>query len=348
MHLRIALDVGMGAFKYCSQLHGQKLVGLIDSAVAPPREPGFGQKPFLQVTMSSECRIVGSDARASEFARACWGGGKVSQDVKLLAMAALGKICECLSYDQLHVTLGSSLPVQMWATHRDALAQLLSGEHAFALGKSSYRVRVELDPNRVLPEGYCTYLHLRSLGLLGAHETVGIVDVGHSTVGLCLVENDEFVAERSVHRDEGMRMFYGLLGQEVARMTGDFPGDLMIERLYMSGAGEIRRMNEVIDLQRILQMTMRTYGEKIFNLVPTTWKGVTLGRVVLTGGGATTVLPAFAEHFSRKFGMATERVIEMATEPEPRGLLMVCPEPRMANVRGLYHWLQERSALSVA
>lgn len=333
-----AVDAGLGAFKFLEA--GRSSCEVLDSLLAAPRRLGFGDKPHLTIKFEGVEMVVGADARSCRMVRSCWSAGKVSQDVRLIMLTALARIAHQHQQNALEITLASALPVGLWDTHRESFAQLMSGEHQFWVNGLAYRLKVHLDPDFVLPEPYGSYLYLRKRGLAEG-ETVGVVDIGHSTVDFALIDGSgQFDNQYSTHQDLGMRCFYQLVVEHFSAVTGQYLDATDIEKLYMANATEYTVMGNSFRLGGIFEQAAIHYGQQLRNACKALWKGVSLDRVLLTGGGAQTVLPVFAQTMAEITGKPYEWIYHEAKQCS--GTLSLCPDARIANALGLSLWLERK------
>lgn len=349
MHILAAIDAGMGAFKYCAAPEGKLLCGLVDSVLAAPRRLGYGEKPHLNIKLDGVTTVIGVDARSGGMPRSCWSSGKVSADVKVLALSCFGLLAQQLQQSHLDIRLAGALPVGLWDAQRESFAQLICGNHHFEFCGKPISAQVDFHPDAVVPEPYCTYPHVRGLGLVGEEDTIGIVDIGHSTLDFALIDTGgRFVASSSKHQDIGMRVFYQKIADDFAALTGQHLDEVFIEQLYMEERFYFDQLGQRFDLSDIFSQGQIHYGQKVLNAMLALWKGVPLNRLVLTGGGAKTVLPVFAASVANKLSAAygrpilPEQVIQHARLALPESILIVAPEARTANVRGLFRWLSEK------
>ncbi len=348
MKLPCAVDAGLGAFKFLEV--DQLECDLLDSVLAPPRRLGFGEKPHLTIRYEEIETVVGSDARLCNMARSCWSSGKVSQDVRLLMLASLGLVARRRGQNHLDVLLVSALPVGLWGSHRYEFAKQIRGRHQFLLGGSAYSLDIELSEDKILPEPYGSYVYCRSLRLF-SKEAVGIVDVGQSTVDYALVDNEGNVdGQYSTHRDLGMGTFYKLVTEQFSSLTGQYLDPTRVETLYMSGITEFQQLGQTFNISDIFHQARMHYGQQVVSAMLGLWKGVALNRIILTGGGAETVFPAFVQTVAEKLGKTSESILHQALYPahNSKAVLIMCPEARTANARGLAIWLQQQKALSAA
>jgi hypothetical protein len=339
-----AVDAGLGAFKFLES--GKSSCEVLEAMLAAPRRLGFGDKPHLTIKFEEVETVVGADARSCRMVRSCWSAGKVSQDVRLIMLTALARIAHQHQQNALEFTLASALPVGLWDTHRESFGQLMSGNHQFLVNGFAYNLQVHLDPDFVLPEPYGSYLYLRHRGLANG-ETVAVVDVGHSTVDFALVDpSGQFKSQYSTHQDLGMRCFYQLVVEHFSAATGQYLDATDIEKLYMANATEYTLMGNTFRLDDVFKQAAIHYGQQIKNAAQAIWKGVSLDRLLLTGGGAQTVLPVFAQAVAQMTDKPYEWVVHEAKQCS--GVLSLCPDARIANALGLSLWLGRNHHQSVA
>jgi Actin like proteins N terminal domain len=343
----VAMDAGLGAFKVLPLNKGknesQIECHLLESVISPVRTAGFGEEPLLTIKLDGVETLVGADARTSKMARNCWASGKVSPDVQRLALASLALVARKMGVQYLDIKLASALPVGLWATHRENLAKLLKGRHNFQMQGKDYCIDIEFSPDQILPEPYCTFLYLKESGVISSGQSIGIVDVGHSTVDFALMnEQGRFISEHSSHRDIGMRVFYDALDEAVSNLTGDYMGPVSLEKMYIANQQELSRLGQTHQLKDLYTEVKLHYGEQLLNALKQIWKGVPLDQIVLTGGGASTVVDVFAEACSRLADMPKEQVLQNALKADRNAILIVAPNARTANVRGLATWLAKQ------
>ncbi|MDZ8056164.1 MAG: ParM/StbA family protein [Aulosira sp. ZfuVER01] len=137
---------------------------------------------------------------------------------------ALVKVLACAGYfklkDEISVVLGLPfLSLEQFEKEKAQLISLVTGPHVLNFRGES--VTLNVSKVWVMPEGYGSLLWSEAQPQKGATVpdftkiSVAIVDIGHQTIDLLMVDNFRFARGASKSEDFGMNKFYELVAAEI-------------------------------------------------------------------------------------------------------------------------------------
>jgi len=137
---------------------------------------------------------------------------------------ALVKVFACAGYfkvkDEISVVLGLPfLSMEQFEKEKTQLVSLIAGPHVFNFRGES--ITLNVTKVLVMPEGYGSLIWTEAQPSKGAavpdftKVSVGIVDIGHQTIDLIMVDNFRFARGASKSEDFGMSKFYEMVAKEI-------------------------------------------------------------------------------------------------------------------------------------
>ena len=137
---------------------------------------------------------------------------------------ALVKVLACAGYfkvkDEVSVVLGLPfLSMEQFEKEKAQLISLITGPHVFNFRGES--VSLNVTKVLVMPEGYGSLIWTEAQPSKGAtipdftKVSVGIVDIGHQTIDLIMVDNFRFARGASQSEDFGMSKFYEMVAKQI-------------------------------------------------------------------------------------------------------------------------------------
>jgi plasmid segregation protein ParM len=137
---------------------------------------------------------------------------------------ALVKVFACAGYfkvkDEISVVLGLPfLSMEQFEKEKTQLVSLITGPHVFNFRGES--ITLNVTKVLVMPEGYGSLIWTEAQPNKGSalpdftRVSVGIVDIGHQTIDLIMVDNFRFARGASKSEDFGMSKFYEMVAKEI-------------------------------------------------------------------------------------------------------------------------------------
>jgi plasmid segregation protein ParM len=208
--------------------------------------------------------------------------------------AALIKVLACAGYfklkDEISVVLGLPfLSLEQFEKEKAQLISQVGGPHVLNFRGES----VSLNVNKVwvMPEGYgsllwCEAQPKKSPGSPDFTKiSVAIVDIGHQTVDLLMVDNFRFARGASKSEDFGMNKFYELVAAEIEGADSQSLALISAvnkpkgERFYRpKGASKPANLDDF--LPNLIEMFSREICSRVL-----AWLPERVTDVILTGGG---------------------------------------------------------------
>ncbi|MBD2164984.1 ParM/StbA family protein [Calothrix sp. FACHB-156] len=205
--------------------------------------------------------------------------------VKVLASAGYFKL-----KDEISVVLGLPfLSLEQFEKEKSQLISLVSGPHVLNFRGES--VSLNVTKVWVMPEGYGSLLWTEAQPQKGATVpdftkiSVAIVDIGHQTIDLLMVDNFRFARGASKSEDFGMNKFYELVAAEIEGADSQSLALISAvnkskgERFYRpKGASKPTNLDDF--LPNLTEMFSREICSRVL-----AWLPERVTDVIITGGG---------------------------------------------------------------
>ncbi|BAY60679.1 hypothetical protein NIES22_07390 [Calothrix brevissima NIES-22] len=207
---------------------------------------------------------------------------------------ALVKVLACAGYfklkDEISVVLGLPfLSLEQFEKEKAQLTSLVSGPHV--LNFRGETINLNISKVWVMPEGYGSLLWTEAQPQKGAtlpdftKISVGIVDIGHQTIDLLMVDNFRFARGASKSEDFGMNKFYELVAAEIEGADSQSLALISAvnkpkgERFYRpKGASKPTNLDDF--LPNLTEMFSREICSRVL-----AWLPERVTDVIITGGG---------------------------------------------------------------
>ncbi|MFM7363794.1 MAG: ParM/StbA family protein [Cuspidothrix sp.] len=207
---------------------------------------------------------------------------------------ALIKVLSCAGYfklkDEIAVVLGLPfLSLKQFEKEKVQLSSLITGPHVVNFRGES--LSLNITKVWVMPEGYGSLLWSETQPNKGVAVpeftkiSVGIVDIGHQTIDMIMVDNFHFARGASKSEEFGMNQFYELVAQEI---TGADSQSLALisavnkpkgDRFYRpKGAGKPTNLDDF--LPNLTEHFSREICSRVL-----AWLPERVTDVIITGGG---------------------------------------------------------------
>lgn len=207
---------------------------------------------------------------------------------------ALVKVLACAGYfklkDEISVVLGLPfLSLEQFEKEKAQLTSLVTGPHV--LNFRGETINLNISKVWVMPEGYGSLLWTEAQPQKGAtlpdftKISVGIVDIGHQTIDLLMVDNFRFARGASKSEDFGMNKFYELVAAEIEGADSQSLALISAvnkpkgERFYRpKGASKPTNLDDF--LPNLTEMFSREICSRVL-----AWLPERVTDVIITGGG---------------------------------------------------------------
>lgn len=205
--------------------------------------------------------------------------------VKVLASAGYFKL-----KDEIVVVLGLPfLSLEQFEREKAQLTSLVTGPHVFNFRGES--ISLNITKVWVMPEGYGSLLWTETQPNKGpavpdlTKISVGIVDIGHQTIDLIMVDNFRFARGLSQSEDFGMSQFYELVAKEIEGADSQSLALISAvnkpkgERFYRpKGASKPTNLDDF--LPNLIEQFSREICSRVL-----AWLPERVTDVIITGGG---------------------------------------------------------------
>lgn len=207
---------------------------------------------------------------------------------------ALVKVLACAGYfklkDDISVVLGLPfLSLEQFEKEKAQMISSVSGPHILNFRGES--VNINISKVWVMPEGYGSLLWTEAQPQKGAtlpdftKISVAIVDIGHQTIDLLMVDNFRFARGASKSEDFGMNKFYELVAAEIEGADSQSLALISAvnkpkgERFYRpKGASKPTNLDDF--LPNLIEMFSREICSRVL-----AWLPERVTDVIITGGG---------------------------------------------------------------
>jgi|GEM_PF-2505836 len=276
---KISVDVGSGF----TQFTDGKKEGFFPSVVCPaPEVLGFGADQAVLITVDGARYLVGDDAKAygdpdhrANTLHDDWAG---STGWKVLLFAALYMAGV---QDGDNVQLITGLPQALFATKKEDLMRILSGEITFSIGSSSCSLTI--DPI-IIPQAAGAVFYQAAINESILREAVGVIDVGTYTTGFSVIEDGRFISKRSNGVTIGVSQLAMAIKDYLAKEYGHHVDNAKIPQILMDKA--VRHRGNCIDLSEVIGRLALLVARPLLDKIKKTWEGGNDLLIFIAGGGA--------------------------------------------------------------
>jgi plasmid segregation protein ParM len=207
---------------------------------------------------------------------------------------ALIKVLSCACYfklkDEISVIMGLPfLSLEQFEKEKAQLTSQVTGPHVFNFRGES--VSLNITKIWVMPEGYGSLLWSEAQPKTGGKVpdftkiSVAVVDIGHQTIDLLMVDNFRFARGASQSEDFGMNKFYDMVAAEIDGADSQSLALITAvnkpkgERLYRpKGASKPTNLDDF--LPNLIEMFSRDICSRVL-----AWLPERVTDVIITGGG---------------------------------------------------------------
>jgi len=207
---------------------------------------------------------------------------------------ALIKVLSCAGYfklkDEISVVLGLPfLSLEQFEKEKAQLTSLVEGPHVLNFRGESLSLKIS--KVWVMPEGYGSLLWSETQPNKGTgvpdftKMSVGIVDIGHQTIDMLMVDNFRFARGASKSEDFGMSKFYELVAAEIE--NADSQSLALISAVNKSKGNRFYRpqgASKPTNLDDFLPNLIEQFSREICARV-LAWLPERVTDVIITGGG---------------------------------------------------------------
>ncbi|MBE9199527.1 MULTISPECIES: ParM/StbA family protein [unclassified Nodularia (in: cyanobacteria)] len=205
--------------------------------------------------------------------------------IKVLATAGYFKL-----KDEISVIMGLPfLSLEQFEKEKAALTSQVSGPHVFNFRGES--ISLNITKVWVMPEGYGSLLWSEAQPKTSSNVpdftkiSVAVVDIGHQTIDLLMVDNFRFARGASQSEDFGMNKFYDMVAAEIEGADSQSLALISAvnkpkgERLYRpKGASKPTNLDDF--LPNLIEMFSRDICSRVL-----AWLPERVTDVIITGGG---------------------------------------------------------------
>ncbi|MBD2143596.1 ParM/StbA family protein [Anabaena sp. FACHB-1250] len=207
---------------------------------------------------------------------------------------ALIKVLSCAGYfklkDEISVVLGLPfLSLEQFEKEKAQLTSLVEGPHVLNFRGESLSLKIS--KVWIMPEGYGSLLWSETQPNKGTgvpdftKMSVGIVDIGHQTIDMLMVDNFRFARGASKSEDFGMSKFYELVAAEIE--NADSQSLALISAVNKSKGNRFYRpqgASKPTNLDDFLPNLIEQFSREICARV-LAWLPERVTDVIITGGG---------------------------------------------------------------
>ncbi|MBD1214152.1 MAG: ParM/StbA family protein [Dolichospermum sp.] len=209
---------------------------------------------------------------------------------------ALIKVLSCAGYfklkDEISVVLGLPfLSLEQFEKEKAQLTSLVTGPHVLNFRGES--LSLNISKVWVMPEGYGSLLWSETQPNKGTgvpdftKMSVGIVDIGHQTIDMIMVDNFRFARGASKSEDFGMSKFYELVAAEIKDPNADSQSLALISAVNKPKGSRFYRpkgASKPTNLDDFLPNLIEQFSREICSRV-LAWLPERVTDVIITGGG---------------------------------------------------------------
>ncbi len=244
----------------------------------------------LVVEIDGDRYFVGTlAARQSEIAARSLAENRPGDwSARVLFLTALGLVIDGPTG---HANIVTGLPPAHYRLYRDALVDIMLGEHRVVLhgGPRPLEKSIVVENVRVVPQPFGTVfdLFLDRSGTVQqpdlAASRVGVIDIGFRTTDLVVADHLDYVERLSVTTTTGLGTAYALIADALQRDFGLTRETYELDAIVLSG--RLRSGGKVQDITPLRNDAFREVARKIITEVESVWQKDDLDVVYVTGGG---------------------------------------------------------------
>jgi plasmid segregation protein ParM len=190
-----------------------------------------------------------------------------------------------------HANVVTGLPPGHYRQYREALADVMLGEHRMVLhvGPTPLQKSVTVDNVRVVPQPFGTVfdLFLDRFGTVQQPELagarVGVIDIGFRTTDLVVADRLDYVERLSTTTTTGLGTAYALIADALRREFGSTRESYELDAIVLSG--RLRSGGRVHDISALRDDAFRQVARRIVTEVGSVWPKDDLDVIYVTGGG---------------------------------------------------------------
>lgn len=294
----IAVDTGYSATKIYAEINGSRKTMIFPSVIGPAE---FGED-FLGTTednfIAELSLYPGKVRNFGETAIRLNRGGEVTADRDMftkhynpaLTLAGIARFMgekQAPAPDMLVV----GLPVNFYATQKQALIDKLAGTHEVKLynisGKVAETVKFKLDNILALPQGYGSYLSyaLDRDGNKIADRIVptAVIDGGEKTIDIVAADG-RYINTYSKSIPSSLDAVYHDLQREIDSRYDDYLERSTIESYIRSHTPYVTPVGESVDLEEMRKQVLEKHLPEIINRIQMTVRAMRPQKVLVAGG----------------------------------------------------------------
>lgn len=308
-----AVDVGYGHTKFVSAVKGREIICESFASLAYPsaRDLSGPERRTVALPINGMFYEVGPDVAlaADSFRPALLHDGYVDTPEYLALLRGALHLMQLSHIDLLIV----GLPVALFLTKREVLAQLATGTHPLGGGRSVTVVKTLV---MAQPQGALIHHGAQSNRLEAmASELNLVVDPGSRTFDWVLARGMRFVTKKSHSVNRGMSNILHAIAQEISTAIGERYEDLdAIDLALRTGKGPVI-YQKPFDIAPMLPFARTVAQQAVAAMLTRIEDPLSVKNVILAGGGA----------------FMFQQVLKDAL---PKHKVHLVKEPIFANVRG--------------
>ncbi len=290
----VGIDLGYGFLKATNgsrDIVFPSVVGLgADIAYRSELSLYTQEEDNLVVELEGARYFVGSLAvRQSEIAARSLAEDRPGDwSARVLFLTALGLVIDGPTG---HANIVTGLPPAHYRLYRDALVDIMLGEHRVVLhaGGRPVEKSIVVENVRVVPQPFGTVfdLFLDRAGTVQqpdlAASRVGVIDIGFRTTDLVVADRLDYVERLSVTTTTGLGTAYALIADAMQREFGLTRENYELDGIVLSG--RLRSGGRMHDISALRDEAFREVARKIITEVESVWQKDDLDVVYITGGG---------------------------------------------------------------
>ena len=190
-----------------------------------------------------------------------------------------------------HANVVTGLPPAHYRMYRNALTEVMQGEHRLILWSGTRVVEksISVDNVRVVPQPFGTVfdLFLDRSGTVQqpdlAASRIGVIDIGFRTTDLVVADRLDYVERLSVTTTTALGTACALVGDALQREFGLTRESYELDAVMLSG--RLRSGGRMHDITPLRDDAYRQVARKILTEVESVWQKDDLDAVYITGGG---------------------------------------------------------------
>lgn len=287
----IGLDVGYGFVKITDGTLGYSFPSVIGDATISTQTLSFKKDLSkinnLRIMYDNKAYHIGDSAiRHSNYLyRDLSISRSFGNDFEILFLTALSLFSDEFE-NQFKVVTG--LP-----PHRMHLANgikdLVKGEHMFYIFENGQykKTRLEVIDIDIIPQPIGTFWYEYGQyieeGKNLAHNKIGVIDIGFSTSDFAVIEDQEYIPEKSVTIPIGMSNAYKEISKILFTEFGIEKESHSLDEAIIKG--KIKKAGEIHDITNIIDNCLEKLSRNILIEINSNWTIDEFDKIIFTGGG---------------------------------------------------------------